>query len=281
MKIILALFTLMLLQSATANSFPVTAVEHFGANLYIINADGTTSLEDGNITIYDPSYSNGIDLEDFKKMTNFAENFAILRDNTELAIEKKQPVNDADTIFFKMWQMQQKSYQLELIATALDHPGLTGYIEDSYLHTITPIGLNTTTMVDFTITADAASANMYRFRVIFKTVKIDEDPVTICSFKATKLASDILVEWKAKHENNIKEYLLEKSTDGNKFSTAASITAIQNKQVVSAYQYLDRKALPGNNYYRIKNIYSNGKASYSKLITVNLIINKRWVDSIS
>ncbi len=86
------------------------------SNLHLINTDGSSTLYDGNLTAYDDSYSNNIDERDAKKMANFTENFGMLRTPVILVIERRHTIDLSDTIFYKMWQMQQRTYKLEFIS---------------------------------------------------------------------------------------------------------------------------------------------------------------------
>jgi hypothetical protein len=64
--------------------------------------------------------------------------------------------------------MQQQNYQLQIVAENVDNTtGLTAFLNDSYLKTSTPINLSGTTSVNFSITADAASAATNRFSISF------------------------------------------------------------------------------------------------------------------
>ena len=284
MKNFLTLVTFILLHTNNATSSPLktwasktsslkklnAGYEHISTSLNAINNDGTISLQDGNLTMYDPSYSNNIDLNDFRKLNNFAENIGIAKGNTILAIEKKQPIMLTDTIVFKMWQMQQKQYQLEFVTTNMDHPGLVGLLEDNYLHTATEISLNGTTKRDFSITADTASANIYRFRIIFKTLITVPLPLTTISLQALQQNKNIILDWRASHEINIKQYVLEKSTDKIQFTNAVTITDIRNNNSTSDYHYVDQSAEATTNYYRIKSINYNDQVQYSQVLKVSL-----------
>ena len=284
MKNFLTLVTFILLHTSNATSSPLktgasktsslkklnAGYEHISTSLNAINNDGTISLQDGNLTMYDPSYSNNIDLNDFRKLNNFAENIGIAKGNTILAIEKKQAVMLTDTIVFKMWQMQQKQYQLEFVTTNMDHPGLVGLLEDNYLHTATEISLNGTTKRDFSITADTASANIYRFRIIFKTLITVPLPLTTISLQALQQNKNIILDWRASHEINIKQYVLEKSTDKIQFTNAVTITDIRNNNSTSDYHYVDQSAEATTNYYRIKSINYNDQVQYSQVLKVSL-----------
>jgi hypothetical protein len=103
-----------------------------------------------------------------------------------------------------------------------------------------------------------------RFRIVFKTAVAL--PVTFVSVTAHDKNGDVAVEWKVENESAIKEYQVEKSTDGARFVQAAT-TAAANTGAAS-YSWLDQKATPGYNYYRIRSIDLNGKVNYSEVVKV-------------
>lgn len=252
----------------TSNQSPGS--ERISVNLSAINMDGTISLQDGNLTIFDPSYSNTVDLNDLRKLNNFAENLGIVNGNITLAIEKKQPVNETDTTSFKMWQMQQKTYQLEFVASNMNHPGLVGLLEDRYLNTYTEINLNGITKTNFTITEDTASADIYRFRIIYKTINNTASQSSVISFKAIPQKNTILLDWKTATEINVKQSILEKSVDGIQFYNILNINDKQYNNATSSYQYIDQNISTTENQYRIKNIQYDGKLQYSQVINAGL-----------
>ena len=103
------------------------SVEQIRTNLYVVAADASTILLDGDLTQYDPSYTNLIDGMDARKMSNFSENIGMIRQATTLVIERRHTIDFTDTIFYKLWNTQQRLYQLEFITSNLNHPGLPGF----------------------------------------------------------------------------------------------------------------------------------------------------------
>ena len=91
-------------------------------------------------------------------------------------------------------------------------------------------------------------------------------PVTITSVKAYQKNADIAVEWKVENESNMVQYEVEKSVDGNQFSKAATVTA--KNGAVHTYSWLDKNAVTGYNYYRIRSVDLNGKVSYTEIVKV-------------
>jgi hypothetical protein len=138
--------------------------ENMRANLYAVPATGSAILMDGNFTNYDNIYSNAVDWDDAWKMTNPGENFGIYRENVNLVVERRQEIGLTDTTFFKMWNMQQRSYQLQIITSNMSDPQLRASVIDSYLNTTIAVELNDTTFIPFTVTADAGSSSSVAFQ---------------------------------------------------------------------------------------------------------------------
>ena len=75
-----------------------------------------------------------------------------------------------------MWNLKQQQYQLQLKAEKMEASGLRAVLEDTYLQTKTPVSLQGDVVpVNFTVTSDAASAALTRFRLLFT---LDVTPVT-------------------------------------------------------------------------------------------------------
>jgi hypothetical protein len=218
--------------------------------------------------MYSSTNSNSIDGMDAVKMSNFGENFGMQRGTTTLAIERRQSIATSDTIFFKMWNMRQKTYKLELILTGLNRPGFTGILEDAYLNTKTDVNLNGTTNATFSVTGIAASYAANRFRVIISSPSTAFSllPVTFTEIKAHQKNNDMEIEWSVENEKNISQYQIQKSTNGLHFTTATTITSKGRSS--STYQWSDVSSVNGNNFYRISSIDINGHVQYSNIIKV-------------
>ncbi len=235
-------------------------------NLYGINTDNTNYMLDGFLVTYDDLYSNAVDDMDAIKPTNFSENLSVKTGNNLLVIERRQTISKKDTVFLNLTNMKARPYRFEFSAHQLDQPGLTGFLEDSYLHTRTPINLNRNTFEDFSVVNNPGSYAPDRFRIVFMPALVL--PLSITNIKAYQKDKDIAVEWQVVNENHIKQYELEKSIDGNHFST--SHTTVANNMPVNNYTWLDINPSEGYNYYRVLNIDANGKKGYSTIVKVLL-----------
>ncbi len=264
--------TLCLLFILQITLFPVLfsqTNEQFRANLYGYEADGKAYLDDGNLTMYNAANSNTVDNMDALKMSNFGENFGLKRGVTTLVIERRKSIITSDTTFFKMWNMRQKTYIIELQLTGLDHPGLIAVLEDMYLNTKTSLELDGTTSTAFTITSIAASAAPDRFRIIFSSTSSTAYvlPVTFRNFSALQKSSNIVVEWTVENNKEVANYEVQRSYDGQHFTTAAAFASTVSNTAI--YKWTDNALDAGNKYYRIKSVDINNKAAYSNIIKVS------------
>jgi hypothetical protein len=90
--------------------------------LYNVNSAAVTDV---NVVKFDDAYSDEEDRHDALKMSNAGENFAIQEGNRTLVIEGRTFVTGTDTLYFKMWNLQQQAYQLQFEPFHLGGNGLT------------------------------------------------------------------------------------------------------------------------------------------------------------
>jgi hypothetical protein len=89
-------------------------------------------------------------------------------------------------------------------------------------------------------------------------------PVTFVDVKAVKVSKDVNVSWKVENEINIASYVVERSSNGITFTAIGNVLA----SGTSVYSLMDRQALSGNNFYRIKAIGIAGDIKYSRVVKV-------------
>ena len=98
-------------------------------------------------------------------------------------------------------------------------------------------------------------------------------PLTLLSFKAQQNAKSITCKWETTNEINVKDFNLERSTDGVSFVRVGTVVAAGNTTATSFYQYTDESAYNQNAntlYYRLKTNDINGKFSYSNVVLVKI-----------
>lgn len=238
-------------------------------NLYIIAPDGSKVLMDGTLTQFDSDYSNDLDGMDARKMSNFSENWGMLRNTTTLVIERRHRIQDKDSVFFKMWNMRVITYQVEFIAAGLNQYGVQAELRDKFLQKATQVGVNDTTRINFSVTPDAASKVSDRFMLVFSsTPSAGLLPVTFVSAEARRQSNAVVVSWNTMNEKNIRNYEIQRSVNGTDFNTTGSMVAknLSNNK----YNWTDNKALVGNCFYRIQSTDANGKTALSTTMKINM-----------
>jgi hypothetical protein len=99
-------------------------------------------------------------------------------------------------------------------------------------------------------------------------------PVKLVSFDATLVGNAVNCKWTTENEINNNHFELERSFDGNTFTTVAIIFGAENTtNVKNAYAYADKSASIQNRniiYYRIKQVDNDGKYTYSYITAVKM-----------
>jgi len=92
-------------------------------------------------------------------------------------------------------------------------------------------------------------------------------PVRLGTVSAIVVAGgQVRVSWKVLTEINADKYIVERSSNGVSFSTAATVFAAGQ----TAYIAIDASPVPGVNYYRIKAFDKDGKSVYSSIVSINV-----------
>ena len=102
-------------------------------------------------------------------------------------------------------------------------------------------------------------------------------PVTITNFtaKATE-ANQIKTTWQTALETNTDHFNLQRSTNGETFTTIGTIKASGNSSQTKQYGFIDQDAYHLQSklmYYRLQSVDKDGSIVYSKIITVVLTNN--------
>lgn len=98
-------------------------------------------------------------------------------------------------------------------------------------------------------------------------------PVKLVSIFATRLKTDVVLNWVVASETNSNYYLVERSANGSHFTEAGSIGARNNPQG-GAYNFTDLMGVTFANgpalFYRIKIVDKDGRYEYSPIVIVKL-----------
>ena len=229
---------------------------------YLSTASGIVA--DGNAVAFNKDYQDGIDINDAVKFFNTGENFSLKRNGVILSVEARSPVKASDTIYYDMEYVKAMNYQLQFKPENMPGDALIAFLVDNYLKTKTEISLKENSAVNFTVNSDAASFATNRFMVVFE--ESGALPVTFVSIKATEKDKNILVDWQVENEDNMQQYEVEKSTDGNNFEKVATIAAKNDRS--ENYQWMDENAASGYNYYRVRGVGKDNNSQYTTVAKV-------------
>ena len=99
-------------------------------------------------------------------------------------------------------------------------------------------------------------------------------PVNLTTFTGVKEGSRNILNWSTANETNNKAFELQRSSNGEKFSSIATINSKAengNSTSILYYYYNDEKPLAGTNYYRLRQIDKDGRDSYSAIVALKSI----------
>ncbi|MEO6228773.1 MAG: fibronectin type III domain-containing protein [Ferruginibacter sp.] len=253
--------------SKNAGFRPLKGLASMSVILNLLEADNSVKTADAVVAEFNDNFSFAVNIQDALKFGNINETFSLMRNGSSLGIERRPLINADDTLFLKLTKSTRRNYQFVIDAKDLDEPNLFGYLEDAYTKITTPVNLNGSTIVNFTIDASAASINPDRFKIVFKQAKVL--PVTYTDVNANKQGKNIAVQWQVENQLNIRSYEVEKSINGSNFTKVNTRSAITSS-TTATYNWLDKNAVTGDNFYRIRNIDLDGTTAYSKVVKVTI-----------
>ena len=91
-------------------------------------------------------------------------------------------------------------------------------------------------------------------------------PITLEAFTATRTKSAVVLDWITAKEMNNKGFDIQRSTDGNNWTSigfAGSLAPAGNSDAKLYYSFTDASPVMGKNYYRLKQIDFDGIFDYS------------------
>ena len=95
-------------------------------------------------------------------------------------------------------------------------------------------------------------------------------PVDLLSFDGYVDGESIVLKWETGTETNNDHFELEVSTDGSRFETIAEIEGAGTVSTPQSYFYKDENPTDGVNYYRLKQVDTDGEFEYFKIISIEI-----------
>ncbi|QCR21416.1 T9SS type A sorting domain-containing protein [Pontibacter sp. SGAir0037] len=90
-------------------------------------------------------------------------------------------------------------------------------------------------------------------------------PVELTVFNVSVKSSKPLLQWSTASEINNSHFVIERSSDGYKFSAIGTVKGRGTSLTPSDYNYVDHTPLSGLAYYRLKQVDFDGSYSFSKI----------------
>lgn len=228
---------------------------------------GSGQIADGTIAAFEQGLGNEINHLDAPKPTNSGENLGFLREGQIWSVEARDDITVNDTLFLFLQQLKPQPYQLRFAPVAVSSP-LAAFLFDRHLHSYTPISLTDSSFIDIVIGSDSAASDPGRFIIVFRTLQpVPVFFVNIAAWRQDDLS--ILVHWLVSNELEIREYVIERSTDAVNFSIAGREVPLMNNGADAAYEFIDLQPFSGTSFYRIRALSQDGSIQYSNVVKVN------------
>ena len=101
-------------------------------------------------------------------------------------------------------------------------------------------------------------------------------PLTLLNFNGKEKKNSVVLQWQTSGEENTRQFIVQANNRGE-FSNIGTLPA-QSKKGINDYTFVDRNAISGNNFYRLKMMDIDGQYTYSNVIKVkygekNVIFN--------
>ncbi len=93
------------------------------------------------------------------------------------------------------------------------------------------------------------------------------------NFTAFNIGRAVELQWLTNTIDNSKDFIIERSTDGQTFEPLKSIHDFANKNKDAFFKELDKQPLIGTNYYRLKQVLTDGQLIFSRIQAVNFQVN--------
>ena len=96
-------------------------------------------------------------------------------------------------------------------------------------------------------------------------------PITLVAFNAVAVAdkNNVLTTWQTALEINNAYFTLQRSADGENFSSIGTVKGAGNSAELLSYSFTDEAPLKGISYYRLQQTDNNGISTGSNIVAVN------------
>ena len=255
--------------SGSAASYIITGNNAVGkAMIKGLGATSTVSLPVGSQTTYLPitlTPSQGSDyavsvfsgLTKDGSLTGTAADAATLNESVNAVWDISRPNGAGNTLVEVAWNGGNEGLGFSSLAN--NQFGLLQYNGTAWIPGSTPICNNSAN------TASDSFATFTQFAVSKLNGLL---PICKIDLQAVKVGNAIKIDWKTTCEINVKEFIVEKSSNGVEFSPINTVVAINTSATEKNYQSIDNSINSNIIYYRVKVLNNNGKIEYSNIVAI-------------
>jgi uncharacterized delta-60 repeat protein len=95
-------------------------------------------------------------------------------------------------------------------------------------------------------------------------------PLVLSQFYGQKQTSKVVLQWLTSSEENVKQFVIERSNDGKTYKGIGTVAAVGNSATTQRYSFTDQSPfMSANNYYRLLMQDVDGDFKYSKILIIN------------
>lgn len=124
----------------------------------------------------------------------------------------------------------------------------------------------------FIVSTNAATPTSIPLSIIRKiTFTSATLPLNLVDFSAKSEKDKVYLNWITENEINTAYFIVQKSVNGTEYENIGQVKAANNTSK-SNYSFTDEKPQTGVSYYRLKQVDTDGKFTYSKVVSVNRTI---------
>ncbi|WP_185094402.1 T9SS type A sorting domain-containing protein [Marivirga tractuosa] len=102
-------------------------------------------------------------------------------------------------------------------------------------------------------------------------------PVELISFSAKTLLGEIQIQWETASEKNNDHFIVEKKGQDNTWVKISTVEGATNSNTLIQYSITDINPISGTQYYRLKQVDTDGKFEYSQALRVEYGVNRTEV----
>ena len=101
-------------------------------------------------------------------------------------------------------------------------------------------------------------------------------PVQFLLFNVRCTGNNVMINWKTAQEQNTDRFIVEKSTDGIRWTNIGTVPAAGNSSIERSYSYNDNSLVAGGTMYRIAEYDIDGRIQYTSIIRSDCEAKDSW-----